>query len=176
MRYVDAPTVQSDIYIEATPRRVWDLVMDIGLPARLSPELQRVEWLDGASGPTVGARFVGYNHKPVLGDWRTTARVIELDPERVFSWMVTDAEGRFGPSQMSASEPMATWRFELEPDASGTRLWQSVQVGPARSGLSLAIDRMPEKEEQLVALRIRELRVGMEATLAGVKVLAEQAP
>jgi len=170
VRYVDAPVVQADIHIEATPQRVWDLVIDIELPARLSPELQRVQWLDGASGPTVGARFMGYNHNPVLGEWRTTAQVTELNPLRVFAWAVTDPDGRFGAS--TTTGPMATWRFELTPQDGGTQLRQSVQIGPARSGLSLAIDRMPEEEAQLVAYRIRQLRAGMEATLAGTKSLA----
>ncbi|MDX3128387.1 hypothetical protein PV367_00855 [Streptomyces europaeiscabiei] len=37
---------------------------DIALPARLSPELQRVEWLDGAEAPMVGARFAGVQPPP----------------------------------------------------------------------------------------------------------------
>jgi len=40
VRYVDASMVQAKICIEATSQRVWDLVIDIELPARLSPELQ----------------------------------------------------------------------------------------------------------------------------------------
>ncbi|MER5907567.1 SRPBCC family protein [Streptomyces mirabilis] len=59
MRYAEGPGVCCDVYIEADPSRVWGLVTDIGLPARLSPELQRVEWLDGAEGPCGGGVFRG---------------------------------------------------------------------------------------------------------------------
>jgi hypothetical protein len=46
-------------------------------------------------------------------------------------------------------------------------------MGPARSGLSLAIDRMPEKEERIVARRLREFEESMRATVEGIKRLAE---
>ncbi|MER6123222.1 hypothetical protein ABT173_11185 [Streptomyces sp. NPDC001795] len=69
---------------------------------------------------------------------------------------------------------MATWRFELEPERTGTRLRQVAQIGPGRSGLSLVIERMPEREEKIVANRLAELRTNMEATLHGIKALAEQ--
>lgn len=48
MRYAEGPSVSCDVHVEAAPSRVWHLVTDIALPARLSPEVQRAEWLDGA--------------------------------------------------------------------------------------------------------------------------------
>jgi len=62
VRFAEEPRVGCDVHIEAEPSRVWGLVTDMGPPARLSPELQRVQWLDGAEGPAIGARFAGYNH------------------------------------------------------------------------------------------------------------------
>lgn len=174
MRYAEGPGVGCEVFIEAPPQRVWELVTDIELPARLSPELQRVEWLDGAGGPALGARFAGHNHHPALGDWSTISHVVELDAQRAFAWAVMGADTRFAESSESSSEPMATWRFELRADSGGTRLRHSARLGPARSGLSLAIDRMPEKEEKIVANRLAEVRTGIEATLAGIKAAAEQ--
>lgn len=174
MRYADGPTARCDIHVDAPPSRVWALVTDIALPARLSPELQQVEWLNGATGPAVGASFVGHNRHRVLGDWRTISHVAELDDERLFGWVVVDPDGRFGAAAPDPAEPLATWRFGLEPEAGGTRLWQSVRLGPARSGLSLAIDRMQDREEALVAHRLDELRTGIQTTLAGIKSLAEK--
>lgn len=175
MRYADGPNVRCDIHVNAAPSLVWTLVTDIELPARLSPELQRAQWCDGATGPSLGAGFVGENRHKVLGDWRTISYVVELDDQRLFGWAVVDPDGRFGPVPPNPAEPLATWRFGLRPENGGTRLWQSVRIGPARSGLSLAIDRMPEREEEFVARRLDELRTGIEATLAGVKSLAEAA-
>ena len=174
MRYADGPSTRCEVPIEAPPARVWELVTDIELPARLSPELQRVHWLHGATGPAVGARFIGHNQHPALGEWSTTSQVVELDPQRVFAWAVLSSDAGFGADEAQAPQPMATWRFELEAVAGGTHLWQSAQLGPAPSGLSCAIDRMPDKEDKIVARRIAEVRTGIEATLDGIKAAAEQ--
>lgn len=174
MRYAEAPSVRCDVYVEAAPSRVWSLVTDIALPARLSLELQRAEWLEGAEGPAEGARFAGYNRHRMIGEWRTVSHVVELEEQRVFCWAVVDEDGRFGTPSPRPASPLATWRFELEPEGAGTRLRQIARIGPGRSGVSLAIDRTPEREEEIVAFRITELRTNMEATLRGVKALAEQ--
>ncbi len=47
-------------------------------------------------------------------------------------------------------------------------------LGPARSGLSRAIDAMPDKEERIVARRLDEHRANMVKTIEGIKALAEE--
>ena len=128
----------------------------------MSEELQAVEWLDGATGPAVGARFIGRSSHQALGEWATTSQVIECEPPRVFAWAVENPEN-----------PTAIWRFGLEPRDGGTELSEWMQMGPARSGLSLAIDRMPEKEQKIVFVRMREFERNMTATLEHIKNLAE---
>lgn len=174
MRFADGPSVHCDVHVQADVRRVWELVTDIRLPARLSPELRRVAWLDGADRPVVGARFEGYNQHERLGEWRTVSHVVELDEPRVFAWAVTDADGRYGEPAPDPARPMATWRCELEAENGGTLLRQSVLIGPGRSGVTLALERWPDREEEIVAFRSKELLAGMEATLQGIKALAEQ--
>jgi hypothetical protein len=61
----------------------------------------------------------------------------------------------------------------LAPSGEGTTLRQWVQMGPGRSGLSVAIDRMPEKEQKIVFVRLREYETGMAANLAQIKARAE---
>lgn len=155
--------------------RVWELVTDIRLPARLSPELQRVAWLESTDRPKTGARFEGYNHHDKLGEWRTVSHVVELDEPRVFAWAVTDADGRYGEPTLDPAKSLASWRYELKAEGAGTRLQQSALIGPGRSGVTLAIERWPDREEEIVAFRLKELRAGMEATLRGIKTLAEKA-
>ncbi|MFF8942258.1 SRPBCC family protein [Streptomyces sp. NPDC014864] len=173
MRFAEGPSVHCDVHIEADPPRVWELVTDIRLPARLSPELQRVAWLDGADRPLPGARFEGFNHHQQLGEWRTVSHVVELDEQRVFAWAVTDADGRYGEPTLDPAKSLASWRYELQAEGGGTRLRQSALVGPGRSGVTLAIERWPDREEEIIALRMKELRAGIEATLRGIKALAE---
>jgi uncharacterized protein YndB with AHSA1/START domain len=161
VRYADEPTVEVEIHVDAPLSRVWDLVTDIDLPARFSEEFQGATWLDDG-GPSVGSRFAGRNRHPAVGEWTTTSYVVACEPERIFAWAVGDPE-----------EPGASWRFELEPDGTGTRLKQWMRMGPARSGLNAAIDAMPDKEERIIARRQDEHRKNMTATLEGIKALAE---
>jgi uncharacterized membrane protein len=161
-RYADTPTVQVRTWIGAPPKRVWELVSDIQLMPTMSTELQSIEWLDEATEPSVGARFVGHSKHEALGEWSTTSEVIECEPERVLAWAVEDPQN-----------PTAIWRFRLEPKDGGTELSEWMQMGPARSGLSFAIDRMPEKEQKIVFVRMREFEKNIAFTLDQIKRLAE---
>ncbi|NUU25096.1 MAG: SRPBCC family protein [Streptomycetaceae bacterium] len=164
-RYADQPTVAVETYVEAPCERVWALVSDIHLMAELSDELVAVDWLDGATGPAVGRRFAGRSRHQAFGAWETTSHVVECEPGRRFAWAVQDPE-----------HPTATWRFTLTPDGTGTRLEQWMRMGPGRSGLSVAIERMPDKEQKIVFVRLRELEAAITVNLAAIKTRAENGP
>jgi uncharacterized protein YndB with AHSA1/START domain len=161
-RYADKPTVEASTWIDADPARVWSLVSDIKLMPTLSNELQTVEWADGADGPGLGARFVGHNEHQAFGQWSTTSQIVAYDEPREFAWAV-------GPP----GEAAATWRFRLTPRDGGTALSYWMQMGPGRSGLSAAIDAMPDKEQKIVFVRLREFEGAISKTLAAIKRLAE---
>lgn len=162
LRYADRPGVEVEILIHAAPELVWRLVSDIGLPARFSSEFRGAEWLDEVSGPALGARFVGHNRHPAIGEWDTIATIVEFEPGRVFGWVIGD------PGAQSA-----TWWFTLQLVGSGTRLTQGMTMGPGRSGINLAIDAMPDKESKILHRRLAEHRSNMEANLRGIKHAAE---
>jgi uncharacterized protein YndB with AHSA1/START domain len=162
VKYADGPTVEVDVLVEAPVERVWALVTDIELPARFSPEFCGATWLDDGA-PRLAARFVGRNHHDALGDWETTSFVTRFEPNRAFAWDVSDP-----------ANPSSSWWFLLEEVDGGVRLRQGTRMGPARSGLSYAIDRMPDKEERIVARRLREYEANMRATVEGIKRLAEE--
>jgi hypothetical protein len=174
MRYAESPGAQADVLVKAPQEVVWNLVVDVEKQVAWSRELQRVTWVDRGSGPAVGASFLGYNRNDLLGEWRTLSRIVESERGRVLSWVVVDVDERFCLPATSCVEPMATWRYDLEPAVGGVFLRQSVRIGPGRSGLSLAIDRMPEREEELVAYRVEQLRRSIQATLDAMKASAEQ--
>ncbi|GGO54962.1 SRPBCC family protein [Streptomyces lasiicapitis] len=162
VRYAEGPTVEVRTWIDAPPGRVWDFVSDIARMPERSGELRAVEWLDGAVAPTRGACFAGHNKHEALGEWTTVSHVVECEAPRVFGWAVTDPE-----------HPTATWRFSLRERDGGTELTHWMRMGPARSGISLAIERMPEKEQKIVFVRMRELEQGMRVTVDAIKGLAE---
>lgn len=147
--------------IAAPPERVWELVSDISVMPRFSDELQSVAWLDD-DAPRLGARFTGANAHPLIGTWQTQSCVVEFDPPRVFAWSVGDPEA-----------PAATWRFDLHGAHPGTRLDYTASIGQGRSGVTMLIEREPQRRAQIVARRLRQFQDGMAATLAGIKGLAE---
>lgn len=162
-RYADQPTVEVETWVDAPPERVWPAVVDVEAMPGQSPEVRRVEWLEGGV-PAVGARFRGHSAHDALGEWSTVSHVVECEEPRVFAWAVEDPEN-----------PTATWRFTLEPADGGTRLRQWVRMGPAPSGLSRAIERMPDKEQKIVFVRLREFEANMAGTVEAIKKRVEGA-
>jgi uncharacterized protein YndB with AHSA1/START domain len=160
MRYADGPTVEVGVLVHAPVERVWELVTDIELPAEFSAEFCGASWLD--DGPRLAARFVGRNRHPAIGEWETTSTVTRFEPPRAFGWDVSDPDN-----------PSSSWWFLLDPEPDGVRLRQGTRMGPAPSGLSIAITAMPDKEERIVARRLAELERNMRATVEGIKQLAE---
>ncbi len=161
-RYADKPKVEASTWIDAEPHRVWSLVSDIKLMPTLSNELQAVEWAEGADAPRVGARFIGHNEHEAFGRWSATSQIVACDEPSEFAWAVGDP-----------NKPAAMWRFRLAPRDGGTALSYWMQMGPGRSGLSVAIESMPDKEQKIVFVRMREFEAAMGKTLAAIKRLAE---
>ncbi len=162
--YADQPEVAVQTFIEAPPERVWALVSDIFLMPALSAELQEVRWLDDAAGPAAGRRFAGRNAHKDLGQWETVSTIVECDEPRRFAWAVGDPQ-----------YPSSTWRFTLRPEGTGTVLEQWTRMGPDRGGLNLAIDAMPDKEQKIIFVRMREYEAGFQHNLAAIKERAEGA-
>jgi uncharacterized protein YndB with AHSA1/START domain len=162
MRFAELPTTEATVHVAAPPERVWPLVSDIFLIAELSREVQEVGWLPGCAGPAVGARFHGRNWHRMVGEWHTTSHVVRCEPPRVFSWAVQDP-----------ANPAALWCFELTPQDGGTALRQWARLGPVPSNITAVIAEMPDKEERIVAGRLREFQAGIEANLAAIKERAE---
>ena len=160
LRYADGPTIEVCRTIAATPAELWPYVSDIDLPARFSSEFQGAEWLDGATGPSLGARFRGTNEHPVVGRWQVECTIVEFEPERVMGWQVA------GPDGVAAQ-----WRFTLEPVEGGTLVTQWCRIGPGRSGLSPAIERMPDREHDIVERRLAEHAGNMQKNLDGLAAL-----
>jgi uncharacterized protein YndB with AHSA1/START domain len=99
----------------APPEPIWELVSDVTKIGRYSPETFEAEWLDGATGPAVGARFRGHVKRNGRGPtYWTKCTVIASEPGRVFAFGV-------GPGD----KPLSVWRYELEPNGDGTDVTES---------------------------------------------------
>jgi uncharacterized protein YndB with AHSA1/START domain len=111
------------VHIDAPPEKVWDLVSDVTKIGRYSPETFEAEWLEGATGPAVGAKFRGHVKRNGIGPiYWTTCTVRECVPSREFAFGV-------GPSD----KPLNIWAYKLEPAGSGTDVTESFQLAQTRS-------------------------------------------
>ena len=50
-----------DRHVEAPPQVLYDLIADVTRTPELTPDIVKVEWLDGATEAAVGARFKATN-------------------------------------------------------------------------------------------------------------------
>ncbi|GAA4853892.1 SRPBCC family protein [Pseudonocardia benzenivorans] len=166
MLYADLPVARASVEINASPADVWALVSDVQLMVKLSAELLEITWLDGVDAPAVGHRFRARSFHAALGEWESTSTVVEWEPEKAFTWDVDAGQDE---------RPSSTWGFVLDRAGPTTTLQQWGRMGPGRSGLSFAIDRLPHKEAKIVANRMQEFRSGIESNLEAIKALAEKA-
>ena len=161
LRFADIPTAEVTAHIDAPPAAVWELVTDLDVLARHSDEFQGGEWLDSSAPRGVGARFRGHNRNP-WAEWDVTCTVTDWEPERAFGWVVEDP-----------AAPAAVWRFTLDPDDTGTRLHYWARMGPGPSGVTAFIHEHPDDEEGIVDRRLAAWHANMEATVTGIRGMAE---
>ena len=162
MRYRDQPTIEVTQRVQCDIATAWAYVTDIALPARCSAELQSVEWLDGADGVRVGARFRGRNTNDAIGQWETVCEVVEVEAQRRWVWNVLGHE-----------EPVASWGFEVEPASDGVLIRQWARMGPGPSGLTIGITAQPDTEARIVARRLSGWQRNMQANLDWIRSQVE---
>jgi nitroreductase len=169
----DGPGTVVEVDIKAPIDEVWALVTDIDLPARFSQELLGAEWTGDSAGPALGATFTGRNRHGAIGEWSVPCFVDVFTDGGSSVSTGTGGRRAFGWCTSDADDPGARWRFELEPIAGQVRLRFRVILGPGPSGITVAIDAMPDKEPRILARRVDEHRRNMQAVVDGVKELAE---
>ena len=148
------------LHIDAPPEAVYALVADVTRTPEFSPEILRCSWLDGATGPVVGARFESVNKAGRGPAWRNRPVVTVADPGREFTFSRTE---RFTGT--------IVWRYRLEPDGAGTRLTESYDVTEPISRLGwFVIGRLYGLHD-----RRTDLRAGMQHTLQRIRDAARAA-
>jgi uncharacterized protein YndB with AHSA1/START domain len=106
------------VHIAAPPEKVWELVSDVTRIGSYSPETFEAEWLDGADGPAVGAKFRGHVKRNGKGPiYWTTCTVLASEPGREFAFGVGASE-----------KPLNVWRYRLEPNGDGTDVTESFEL------------------------------------------------
>jgi hypothetical protein len=106
------------VHMTAPADEIWGLIADVRNIGRFSPETFEAEWLDGATGPALGARFRGHVKRNEIGPvYWTTCRVTACDPGREFGFAVL-----FGDRAVN------NWHYRLTPSADGTDVTESFRM------------------------------------------------
>jgi len=137
-------------HVDAPPEDVYAVVTDVTRIAEWSHECRGAEWLDGATGPAVGARFRGTNKVDRFG-WSRVCTVTDLRPGHTFAYRTSGGT----PPDSTA------WTFEFRPDGDGTRVVQRYQIIRfARWMELLTVALVPAHRDRRDALHADLLRLG----------------
>jgi hypothetical protein len=113
------------VHIKAPASQIWDLVAHVENTGRFSPETFEAEWLGGATGPALGARFRGHVKRNEIGPtYWTTCEVTACEPGREFGFAV-----------LLGGRAVNTWHYAFAPSRDGTDVTESFRTpGPAFLG------------------------------------------
>lgn len=93
------------VVIDVPAIDVWKVVSDIRNTGKFSPEVFEAEWLDGAAGPALGAKFRGHVKRNEIGPvYWTTCRVTACQPGKEFGFEVLVGE-----------RAVNNWHYKFEP-------------------------------------------------------------
>jgi hypothetical protein len=150
---------QVTAHIDAPPDVVYALIADVTRTPEFSPEILRCTWLDGATGPAVGARFEAVNKVSRGPAWKNRPIVTVAQPGR-----------EFAISRTEKFTGTLVWRYRFQPDGDGTLFTESYEVTRpiSRPGWFI-MDRLFGCHD-----RRAELRAGMEQTVDRIRHTAER--
>lgn len=152
------PDISVTRSIAASPEAVFALVSDVTRMGEWSPEATGGQWVKGATGPAVGARFQGTNARGEK-EWSTTCTVTACEPGRAFGFNV-----RGGPLKV------AQWDFTFEDAGDGTtkatETWNDERGVLLKSWLGAKLTGVTDRENHN--------RSTMEQTLQGLANAAEK--
>jgi uncharacterized protein YndB with AHSA1/START domain len=109
------------VHMAASPERVWELVSDVTRIGRYSPETFEAEWIDGATGPAVGAKFRGHVKRNEKGPvYWTTCTVSDCEPGKTFAFGVGN----------KPDAPLNVWRYDIVAAGDGCDVTESFTLAP----------------------------------------------
>jgi uncharacterized protein YndB with AHSA1/START domain len=147
------------MHMDARPDAIYEIVSDVTRTPEYSSEILRCTWLDGATGPKVGARFVAVNKVPNRPSWKNKPVVTVVEPGRKFAFARTE---KFAGT--------VEWTYTFEPDEGGATVTEAYRVTRKISPVGWFIIGVLFNRKD----RQRDLRTGMQQSLARLAALAER--
>jgi uncharacterized protein YndB with AHSA1/START domain len=143
--------------IAAPAERVWAMISDVTRMGEWSPENDGGQWIGGATGASVGAKFRSANHNGKK-KWKTVSKVVAAEPARRFTFAVT-----------AIGLKVAEWSYSFEPTPTGCRVTETWtdQRGSIAKTLGKPVSGVDDRRAHNQA--------GMEQTLERLAAAAESA-
>lgn len=147
------------VHMNAVAEDVWNVVADVCNTPKFSPEVFETEWLDGATGPALGARFRGHVKRNEIGPvYWTVCRVTACEPGREFGFEV-----------LVGDRSVNNWHYAFAPAAGGgTDVTESFRM---TEGLLATLFGIFGGQ-----LRTRRNKRDMATTLHRIKAVVEGSP
>ena len=143
------------VSMAAPAQQIWDLVADVRKHRQVLPEVMEAEWLDGATGPALGATFRGHVKRNEIGPvYWTICRVTACEPGSEFGFEVLLGE-----------RPVNNWHYRFAPVDGGTDVTESFRMS---EGLFTTLFGLLGGQ-----LRVRRNIRDMRKTLERIKVVVE---
>jgi Polyketide cyclase / dehydrase and lipid transport. len=144
----------ASVVVNCSPDVVFGAISDITRMGEWSPECVAGRWVDGATGAQVGAKFEGDNKAVVAGltlkKWTTTSEVTACVPGEVFEFV---------------AERYTTWRYELEPSGTGTKVTESYSFASQSGVKGFLYETLMRRPASMIT--------GMQQTLNRIKASLE---
>jgi hypothetical protein len=106
------------VHMAAPADEIWNVISDITRTGEFSPEVFESEWLGGAKGPALGAKFRGHVRRNEIGPvYWTTCRVTACEPGREFGFAV-----------LAGDKALNNWHYRLDPSGDGTDVTESFRL------------------------------------------------
>ncbi len=140
---------QASIDIQRPVGDVFAAVTDVSRMGEWSPECTGGEWVEGATGPALGAKFAGHNHVAIK-KWTTISEVTDYQADAVFEFL---AAGQ------------STWRYEFAATDTGTHVTESFSYPPTGGVRGFFYDTVLRRESGMTK--------GMNTTLQRLKSTLE---
>ncbi|EHB47713.1 Polyketide cyclase/dehydrase [Mycolicibacterium rhodesiae JS60] len=106
------------VRMAAPADKIWNLITDITRTGEFSPEVFESEWLDGATGPALGAKFRGHVRRNEIGPvYWTTCRVTACEPGREFGFAV-----------LAGDRALNNWHYRLDAQGDSTDVTESFRL------------------------------------------------
>jgi hypothetical protein len=109
------------VHFAAPADKIWNLITDITRTGEFSPEVFESEWLGGATGPALGAKFRGHVRRNEIGPvYWTTCQVTACEPGREFGFAV-----------LAGDRALNNWHYRLDAQGDGTDVTESFRLANA---------------------------------------------